>query len=275
MPTIPAINLNDGQTMPQLGFGVWRVSNHEVGPIVSEALEAGYRSIDTAAVYGNEEGVGEALRASSVPREELFITTKLWNNNHSYDAALSAFDQSLERLKLDFVDLYLIHWPVARSEAYLETWLALVKLRESGRARSIGVSNFTVAHLKRLIDETGVVPSVNQIELHPLFQQRELRVFHAGHGIATESWSPLGQGTLVADETVVEIGRKHGKTPAQVILRWHLDNGLVAIPKSATPSRIRENIDIFDFKLDADDMSTLEALDDKAGRIGPDPEFFA
>lgn len=275
MPTIPSIPLNDGRPMPQLGFGVWQVTNHEATSIVGEALEAGYRSIDTAAIYGNEEGVGEAIRTSSIPREELFITTKLWNNNHGYDAALAAFDQSLERLKLDFVDLYLIHWPVAGSEAYLETWRALIKLKEDGRAKSIGVSNFMIPHLRRIITETGVVPSVNQIELHPRFQQRELRVFHAGHGIATESWSPLGQGTLIADETIAEIGRKYGKTTAQVILRWHLDNGLIAIPKSATASRIRENVDVFDFTLDADDMSALEALDDKAGRVGPDPEFFA
>jgi diketogulonate reductase-like aldo/keto reductase len=275
MPTIPTIPLNDGRPMPQLGFGVWQVTNHEAASIVGEALEAGYRSIDTAAIYGNEEGVGEAIRTSSIPREELFITTKLWNNNHGYDAALAAFDLSLERLKLDFVDLYLIHWPVAGSEAYLETWRALIKLKEDGRAKSIGVSNFMVPHLRRIIAETGVVPSVNQIELHPRFQQRELRVFHAGHGIATESWSPLGQGTLIADETITEIGRKYGKTTAQVILRWHLDNGLIAIPKSAMASRIRENVDVFDFTLDADDMSALEALDDKAGRIGPDPEFFA
>jgi diketogulonate reductase-like aldo/keto reductase len=275
MSTIPTIRLNDGQMMPQFGFGVWQVTNHEALSVVSEALEAGYRSIDTAAIYGNEEGVGEAIRASSIPRDELFITTKLWNNNHGYEAALTSFDQSLDRLKLDFVDLYLIHWPVAGSEAYLDAWRALIKLKEDGRAKSIGVSNFMVPHLKRLISETDVVPSVNQIELHPRFQQRELRVFHAGHGIATESWSPLGQGTLIADETIAEIGNKYGKTPAQVILRWHLDNGLIAIPKSVTPSRIRENIDVFDFKLDADDLSVLEALDDKAGRVGPNPEFFS
>lgn len=275
MPTIPSITLNDGRMMPQLGFGVWQVTNHEAQSTVGEALEAGYRSIDTAAIYGNEEGVGEAIRASPIPREEQFVTTKLWNNNHGYDAALAAFDQSLERLKLDYADLYLIHWPVAGSEAYLDTWRALVKLKEDGRAKSIGVSNFMIPQLRRIIAETGVVPSVNQIELHPRFQQRELRVFHAGHGIVTESWSPLGQGTLIEDETIAAIGSKYGKTTAQVILRWHLDNGLIAIPKSVTPARIRENIDIFDFKLDADDMSALEALDDKAGRVGPDPEFFA
>ena len=257
-----------------LGFGVWQVPNHEARSIVTEAIAAGYRSIDTAAVYGNEEGVGETVRASSAPREELFITTKLWNNNHGYDAALAAFDQSLARLKLDFVDLYLIHWPLPQGEAYLDAWRALIRLREDGRVKSIGVSNFTIPHLRRLMDETGVVPALNQIELHPRFQQRELRAFHAEHGIATESWSPLGQGTLMTDETLAGIGRKYGKTPAQVILRWHLDNSLIAIPKSATPSRIRENIDVFDFTLAAEDMAVLEALDDKSGRVGPNPDFF-
>lgn len=274
MPIVPTIRLNDGRSMPQLGFGVWQVPNHEAKSIVGEAISAGYRSIDTAAVYGNEEGVGEAVRASPVPREELFITTKVWNDRHGYDAALSAFDESLARLKLDFVDLYLIHWPLPRGEAYLDTWRALIRLRDEGRAKSIGVSNFKIPHLRRLMDETGVAPVLNQIELHPRFQQKELRAFHAEHGIATESWSPLGKGALMADETLARIGRKYGKTPAQVILRWHLDNGLIAIPKSATPSRIRENIDVFDFTLAADDMSALARFDDKSGRIGPNPDSF-
>jgi diketogulonate reductase-like aldo/keto reductase len=274
MPIVPTLRLNDGRPMPQLGFGVWQVPNHEAKSIVTEAISAGYRSIDTAAVYGNEEGVGEAVRASPVPREELFITTKVWNDRHGYDAALSAFDESLARLKLDFVDLYLIHWPLPRGEAYLDTWRALIRLRDEGRAKSIGVSNFKIPHLRRLMDESGVAPVLNQIELHPRLQQKELRAFHAEHGIATESWSPLGKGALMADETLARIGRKYGKTPAQVILRWHLDNGLIAIPKSATPSRIRENIDVFDFTLAADDMSALAGFDDKAGRIGPNPDSF-
>ena len=274
MPIVPTVRLNDGRSMPQLGFGVWQVQNHEAKSIVTEAISAGYRSIDTAAVYGNEEGVGEAVHASPVPREELFITTKVWNDRHGYDAALAAFDESLARLKLDFVDLYLIHWPLPRGEAYLDTWRALIRLREEGRAKSIGVSNFKIPHMRRLMDESGVAPVLNQIELHPRFQQKELRAFHAKHGIATESWSPLGKGALMADETLAGIGRKYGKTPAQVILRWHLDNGLIAIPKSATPSRIRENIDVFDFTLAAEDMSALARFDSKAGRIGPDPDSF-
>jgi diketogulonate reductase-like aldo/keto reductase len=274
MSTIPTVRLNDGNAMPQFGYGVWRVSNEEAASAVGEAIKAGYRSIDTAAIYGNEEGVGQAIKSAPVAREELFITTKVWNDRHGYDDTLRAFDESLARLKLDHVDLYLIHWPVAGSEAYLDTWRALIKLKQDGRAKSIGVSNFMVQHLQRLSDETGVTPSVNQIELHPRFQQTELREFHAANGIATESWSPLGQGTLIADETLAAIGRKYGKTPAQVILRWHLDNGLVVIPKSVTPSRMRENIDVFDFNLDSEDMRVIEALDDASGRVGPDPAVF-
>jgi diketogulonate reductase-like aldo/keto reductase len=274
MSTIPTVRLNDGNAMPQFGYGVWRVSNEEAASAVGEAIKAGYRSIDTAAIYGNEEGVGQAIKSAPIAREELFITTKVWNDRHGYDDTLRAFDESLARLKLDHVDLYLIHWPVAGSEAYLDTWRALIKLKQDGRAKSIGVSNFMVQHLQRLSDETGVTPSVNQIELHPRFQQTELREFHAANGIATESWSPLGQGTLIADETLAAIGRKYGKTPAQVILRWHLDNGLVVIPKSVTPSRMRENIDVFDFNLDAEDMRVIEALDDASGRVGPDPAVF-
>jgi 2,5-diketo-D-gluconate reductase A len=274
MSTIPTVRLNDGNAMPQFGYGVWRVSNEEAASAIGEAIKAGYRSIDTAAIYGNEEGVGQAIKAAPVSRDELFITTKVWNDRHGYDETLRAFDESLARLQLDHVDLYLIHWPVAGSEAYLETWRALTKLKQDGRAKSIGVSNFMVQHLQRLIDESGVTPSVNQIELHPRFQQTELREFHAKNGIATESWSPLGQGTLIADEILAAIGRKYGKTPAQVILRWHLDNGLVVIPKSVTPSRMRENISVFDFKLDAEDMRIIEDLNDASGRVGPDPAVF-
>jgi 2,5-diketo-D-gluconate reductase A len=275
MPTIPTIRLNDGNAMPQLGFGVWRVSNEDARSAVAGAIEAGYRSIDTASIYGNEEGVGEAIRSTPITREELFITTKVWNDRQGYDSTLRAFEESLARLRLEHVDLYLIHWPMAGSEAYRDTWRALIKLQQDGRAKSIGVSNFMVPHLQRVIDETGVTPAVNQIELHPRFQQKELSAFHNANGIVTECWGPLGQGTILADETFATIGRKYGKTPAQVILRWHLDNGFVVIPKSVTPSRIRENIDVFDFKLDADDVRAIEALDSTSGRVGPDPAVFA
>ncbi|MBM6581116.1 aldo/keto reductase [Microvirga sp. BT689] len=275
MPAIPTIRLNDGNAMPQVGFGVWRVSNAEAGSTIAEAVKAGYRSIDTASVYGNEEGVGEAIRAVPIPREELFITTKVWNDRQGYDSTLRAFEESLARLKLDHVDLYLIHWPLVGSEAYLDTWRALIKLKQEGRAKSIGVSNFLVPHLQRVIDETGVTPAVNQIELHPRFQQKELSAFHKANGIATECWSPLGQGRILTDETLAAIGRKYGKTPAQVILRWHLDNGFTVIPKSVTPSRIRENVDVFDFTLDADDRRAIEGLDSASGRVGPDPSVFA
>jgi 2,5-diketo-D-gluconate reductase A len=274
MPTTPAFRLNDGNTIPQLGYGVWRVSNEEAVTYVGEAIKAGYRSIDTAAIYENEEGVGQAIAAADVARSDLFITTKLWNDKRSHDAALAAFDQSLKRLKLDYIDLYLIHWPGISGAGYVDAWRALSRLKEEGRVKSIGVSNFMVPHLQRLIDVTGIVPTVNQIELHPRFQQKELRAFNAQHNIATESWAPLGQGSLVTDEKLSAIGRKYGKTPAQVILRWHLHNGFIAIPKSVTPSRIRENIDIFDFTLDADDMRTIEAMDDRQGRVGPDPAVF-
>ena len=275
MSTIPTVRLNDGNAMPQLGYGVWRITNEEAASAVGEAIRAGYRSIDTATIYGNEEGVGQAIKDAPVSREELFITTKVWNDRHGYDETLRAFDESLARLQLDTVDLYLIHWPVAGSEAYLDTWRALIKLKQDGRAKSIGVSNFMVQHLQRLIDETGVTPSVNQIELHPRFQQKELREFHARNGIATEAWSPLGQGTILDNEDIVALARKFNKTPAQVILRWHLDNGFIAIPKSVTPSRIRENLDIFDFSLDAEDARAIVRLDDPSGRVGPDPAVFA
>lgn len=275
MSTIPTIRLNDGNAMPQLGYGVWRVSNEEASTAIGEAIKAGYRSIDTAAIYGNEEGVGQAIKAAPVSRDELFITTKVWNDRHGYDNTLRAFDESVARLQLDNVDLYLIHWPVAGSEAYLDTWRALIKLKQDGRVKSIGVSNFLVPHLQRLIDESGVTPSVNQIELHPRLQQKELRAFHAKNGIVTESWSPLGQGTLIENDDIAALARKHGKTPAQIILRWHIENGLIAIPKSVTPSRIRENADIFGFKLDAEDMRVIEGLDDASGRVGPDPAVFA
>jgi 2,5-diketo-D-gluconate reductase A len=272
MTQIPAITLSDGRRMPQFGFGVWQIADADTPRSVKAAIEAGYRLIDTAAIYRNEEGVGRGMRMSGVAREELFITTKVWNSEHGYDKTLRAFDASLKKLELDYVDLYLIHWPAPQQGLYVETWKACIALNKQGRAKSIGVSNFNAQRLQDIMDKTGVVPAVNQIELHPRFQQAELRGFHARHGIATESWSPLGRGALSGDAAIAAIARKHRKTPAQVILRWHINSGLIVIPKSVTPARIRENISIFDFKLDADDMKAMTRLDSSSGRSGPDPE---
>ncbi|MCL2161811.1 MAG: aldo/keto reductase [Betaproteobacteria bacterium] len=269
----PTLSLNDGSQIPQLGFGTWQILEEQAASAVSAALAAGYRLIDTASIYGNEVGVGDGMRHSGVPRQEIFVTTKLWNSHQGYDEALRACDESLRRLRLDYVDLYLIHWPMPHRGRYLDSWRALIKLKKEGRARSIGVSNFQLPHLRRLLDETGVVPSINQIELHPYFQQRSLREFHALHEIVTESWSPLGQGgALLRNERVLRTAQKHRKTAAQIVLRWHLDNGLVTIPKSVDPGRIRENFHVFDFRLDAEDIALLNDLDDPKGRIGPDPD---
>ncbi|WP_329126765.1 aldo/keto reductase [Streptomyces sp. NBC_01465] len=271
MSSVPRITLNNGVTMPQLGFGVFQVPDEETTSAVGSALRAGYRSIDTAAIYGNERGVGKALADSQIARDELFVTTKLWNADQGYDATLAAFDSSLDKLGLDHVDLYLIHWPTPARDLYLDTWRALEKLYADGRTRAIGVSNFQPAHLERLLDSASVVPAVNQIELHPGLQQRELRAFHARHGIATEAWSPLAQGAVLADEAVTSIAAKHGKSPAQVVLRWHLQTGNVVIPKSVTEARIHENLDVFDFELSAADIDALTALD-RGMRTGPDPD---
>jgi 2,5-diketo-D-gluconate reductase A len=271
---VPDVTLNNGVTMPQLGFGVWQVPDDEAESAVATALDAGYRSIDTAALYANEEGTGRALAASGLPREELFVTTKLWNTDQGYDSALRAFDTSLAKLKLDYVDLYLIHWPQPRRDAYQETWRALERIAADGRARAIGVSNFQPAHLRRLVDGSATVPAVNQIELHPQLAQSELRAVHAELGIATEAWSPLGQGKGLLDSPVVaRVAERHGRTAAQTVLRWHLQLGNVVIPKSVTPSRIRENIDVFDFALSPEDLAELAALDDGT-RLGPDPDAF-
>jgi len=272
--TVPTITLNNGVEMPQLGFGVWQVPDDEAAAAVSTALEAGYRSIDTAAIYGNERGTGRAVAASGLPREELFVTTKLWNSDHGHDAALRALDTSLGKLGLDYVDLYLIHWPQPRHDAYTETWRALEKIAADGRARAIGVSNFHPAHLGRVVAEGTVVPAVNQIELHPQLPQAELRALHAQYGIATEAWSPLGQGKGLLDSPVIgAIAERHGRTPAQVVLRWHLQLGNVVIPKSVTPSRVRENADVFGFELAENDLSELAGLD-SGTRLGPDPDTF-
>ncbi|MFD7536957.1 aldo/keto reductase [Streptomyces sp. NPDC059819] len=274
MSKVPSITLNNGVEMPQLGFGVWQVPDDEAAKAVATAIESGYRSIDTAAIYENERGTGKAVAASGVAREELFITTKLWNSEQGYDSTLRAFDASLDKLGLDYVDLYLIHWPVPAKDAYVDTYEAFEKILKDGRARSIGVSNFQPEHLERLLGETSVVPAVNQIELHPQLAQTESRALHAKHSIATEAWSPLGQGRgLLEVPTVVAIARKHDRTPAQVVLRWHLQIGNVVIPKSVTPSRIKENIDVFGFELDADDLAALAALDE-GKRLGPNPSEF-
>ncbi|MBX7554011.1 aldo/keto reductase [Streptomyces sp. tea 10] len=260
--------------MPQLGFGVWQVPDDDAERAVTTALAAGYRSIDTAAIYGNEEGTGKALAASGVPRDELFVTTKLWNADQGYDATLRAFDTSLAKLGLDHVDLYLIHWPLPSRDTYIDTYRALEKLYADKRVRAIGVSNFLPEHLERLIAETSVIPAVNQIELHPHLQQHAARAFHAEQGIATEAWSPLGQGKgLLEVPAIVAIAQKHGRTPAQVVLRWHVQLGTIVIPKSVTPSRIKENIEVFDFSLDDEDLAAISALNEDR-RIGPDPATF-
>ena len=273
MSDVLTVTLNNNVQIPQLGFGVFQVPPQDAERVVSTALETGYRSIDTAAAYQNEEGVGRAIASCGLPRDEIFVTTKLWNANHGYDQALRAFDASAQRLGLDTVDLYLIHWPVPTADRYVETWKALEKLAADGRVRAIGVSNFTVEHLRRLFAEPGTVPAVNPIELHPHFQQTELRAEHAAHGIATEAWSPLGQGAALSDATITGLAKRHDVTPAQVVLRWHLQLGNIVIPKSVTPARIRENFDVFTFDLSTGDLSAIADLDTDR-RIGPDPATF-
>ena len=272
-PTIPTTTLNNGVEIPQLGFGVFQIPEEETTAAVTAALEAGYRHIDTAAIYGNEAGVGRALATSGIPREELFVTTKLWNTEQGYDSALRAFDASLAALGLDYIDLYLIHWPAPERDLYLDSWRALEHLVKEGRIRAAGVSNFQRAHLQRLLDSSDLVPALNQIELHPGLQQVELRAFHAEHGIATEAWSPLAKGELLNDPVITEIADRLGRTPAQVILRWHLQLGNIVIPKSVTPERIRQNIEVFDFELGAAEMDAIVPLE-RDLRTGPHPDRF-
>jgi 2,5-diketo-D-gluconate reductase A len=256
--------------MPQLGLGVFRLPPAETASLVRAALTIGYTAVDTAAVYRNEQEVGEAVRSVSEP---IFVTTKIWVTDFGTDATPRAFAKAMDRLGLDWIDLLLLHWPTTDKAKRTEAWRALMDLRDGERLRSIGVSNFTVGQLSELIAETGVVPAVNQVELHPYYQQRELRAFHAEHAIATTSWAPLGRGA-VEDAAIIEIGDKHGKTPAQVIIRWHLESGLIVIPKTANRNRLPENLDVFDFELDGDDMASFAKLDRADGRTGPDPETF-
>ncbi len=268
---VPKIPLRDGAAIPQMGFGVFQIPPEETVEATLLAFESGYCHIDTAKAYANEREVGEALRQSGLPRDEVFITTKCFNDDHGHDAARAAFGASQERLGLDVVDLYLIHWPVPSQDLYAETWKAFVDLQEEGVVRSIGVSNFQPAHLERIIAETEVTPAVNQIELHPHLQQPELRELHAQHGVVTEAWSPLAQGAVLDEPEIVRIAEAHGKTAGQVVLRWHVELGNVVFPKSVTPGRIRENIDVFDFALSEEEMAALARLD-RGERIGGDPD---
>jgi 2,5-diketo-D-gluconate reductase A len=274
MTTVPDLTMNDGRTIPQLGFGVFQIPQDETEVAVTTALKEGYRLIDTAQGYQNEEGVGAALAASDLSPDEVFVTTKLTNSEQGYDKTMRAFDASMAKLGLDVLDLFLIHWPLPMFDQFVDTWRAFEKLQADGRIRSIGVSNFEIEHFERLFAETEVVPAVNQVELHPQFPQAELRAFHAEHGILTESWGPLGQGKgLLENEHVRRVAERRHRTPAQVVLRWHVQLGLVVIPKSVTPSRIAENFAVFDFELDDSDLAEIAAVE-TGERLGPDPKTF-
>lgn len=273
MATIPTVTLNNGITMPQLGFGVFQIPEDETYAAVSTALTEGYRSIDTAAIYGNEHGVGRAIADSGLNRDELFITTKLWIDDLGADTAGPALDVSLDRLGLDYVDLYLIHWPAPATDAYLRSWPALEAAVAGGKTRAIGVSNFLPAHLDRLAELGGTVPAVNQIELHPLLQNRETAAYDRDHGILTEAWSPLAQAAVLKDPAIVEIATRHEATAAQVVLRWHLQQGRIVIPKSVTPARIAENLDVLGFELSDDELAVIDGLEDGT-RIGGHPDTF-
>jgi 2,5-diketo-D-gluconate reductase A len=270
---VPTLPLRGGEAIPQLGFGVWQVPPEQTAEVVTRALLAGYRHIDTASIYGNEAGVGQAVHAAGLQRSDVFVTTKCFNDDHGHQQAKRALKTSLQRLAMDHVDLYLIHWPVPAKDQYVETWQALIELQAEGLTRSIGVSNFKGPHLERLIAETGVTPAVNQVELHPQFQQAGLRREHAELDVLTEAWSPLGKGRVFDDPAVSAIAEAHGKSPAQVVLRWHLQLGNIVIPRSVTPSRIEENLDVFGFELTADEMAAFEALE-TGERTGPDPDEF-
>ncbi|AKH87895.1 2,5-didehydrogluconate reductase DkgA [Edwardsiella tarda] len=273
MPTPPSITLNDGNRIPQLGLGVWQVSDVLARDVVGEALRVGYRAIDTAAIYGNESGVGQALQQSGLARESLLITTKLWNADHlEVERALHA---SLHKLRLEYVDLYLIHWPMALQDTFVHAWRHLIALRRQGVVKSIGVCNFNPEHIQRLLDGTGVVPAVNQIELHPLMQQATLQAWNRRHGIATEAWSPLAQGGegVFDAEPIRRLAAKYGKTPAQIVIRWHLDCGRIVIPKTVSAMRLKENIAVFDFKLEAGELAQIARLE-CGKRLGSDPATY-
>jgi len=268
---VPTVTLNDGHHIPQLGFGVWQVSTDDIITSVAKALEVGYRHIDTAAIYGNEEGVGQAIAESGIPREDLFITTKLWNSEHARHLVIPAAEESLKKLGLDYVDLYLIHWPTPSQNDYLDAWLGLEDVQKAGLSRSIGVSNFQEDHLRLIISRSSVVPAVNQIELHPTFTQTDLTRVHDELGIKTEAWSPLGLGEDLDNAVIGELAEAHDRTPAQVILRWHLQRGRIVFPKSVTPSRIEENFRVFDFELDEQELDSIDAVNHD-NRIGGHPD---
>lgn len=269
---VPNLTFNDGKTIPQLGYGVWKVEDEVAADVVRQAIEAGYRHIDTAAIYGNEEGVGRAVKAAGVPREDLFITTKLWNSDQGYEEAFAALETSLAKLGTDYVDLYLIHWAKPTQGRYLDSWKALIEMQKQGKVRSIGVSNFPKEQLEEIIEATGVVPAIHQFEMHPYWAQQELRAVGREHGILSEAWSPLGQGgELLNDPAVTEIAEAKGATPAQVVLAWHLAVGNVVIPKSVTSERIVSNLAAVDVQLTEDEVARIDALDSAEGRIGPDP----
>jgi 2,5-diketo-D-gluconate reductase A len=271
MTVVPEILLNDGTTIPQVGFGVYKVPEDDTERVVSDALSVGYRSIDTAALYGNEAGVGKAIRASDIPRDEIYVTTKVWNDMQGRELARTSFERSMEELGLERLDLLLIHWPAPGNDRYVETWETFAELRQTGRVTSIGVSNFEPEHLRRLMDETGVVPVLNQVELHPYLAQAELRIFHELHGIATEAWGPLARGRVADDPVLRRIGAAHGRSPAQVALRWEIQLRVVTIPKSERRERMAENLDVLDFDLTADEMAEIDARH-RDGRTGPHPQ---